>query len=158
MMCGSLQNWPRFFEQAYKNLEPGGWFELQDINVPFKCDDGSFHSEQPLWKWNQALLEACEKLNRPVNPAESYKKWMEETGFVDIHEVVHKWPQNPWAKEPKHKEIGLWTMVNFLQGLHGLSMRPLTRGLGMMAEEVEVMLVDVRKDVKNPQIHAWWPM
>jgi hypothetical protein len=83
---------------------------------------------------------------------------MQETGFVDINEVVQKWPQNPWAKDPRQKEIGLWAMIDFLQGLQGLSMRPLTMGLGMTPEEVEAMLVDVRKDVKNPQLHVWWPM
>lgn len=158
MMCGSLQEWPRFFEQAYKTLEPGGWLELQDINMPFRSDDGSLNPDTALWKWSTFLLEAGEKLKRPVNAAEQYKKWMEDVGFVDIREVVHKWPQNTWAKNPRQKEIGLWTMMNMLDGLHGLSIAPFTRAGIMTKEEVEVFLADVRKDINNRKIRAYWTM
>ncbi|KAJ9659644.1 hypothetical protein H2201_007235 [Coniosporium apollinis] len=158
MMCGSLQDWPRFIEQSYENLEPGGWLELQDINMPFRSDDGSLSPDTALWKWSNYLLEAGKKLGRPVNAAEQYKKWMEAAGFVDIHEEVHKWPQNPWAKHPRQKEIGLWTMTDMLEGLHGLSMGPFTRASIMIPEEVEVFLAEVRKDVKNPKIRSYWSM
>lgn len=33
-----------------------------------------------------------------------------------------------------------------------------TRGLGWKVEEVEVFMVKVREDMKNRNIHAWWPM
>jgi len=49
-------------------------------------------------------------------------------------------------------------LVNSLDGLEGYSMALLTRGLGMSNEEVQVFLADVRKDMKNPRIHAYWPM
>lgn len=158
MMCGSLTTagWSTFFQEAYKNLQPGGWLELQDINMPFRGDDDSFRPEHALWKWSDTLLEAGAKLDRPVNVASQCKKWMEEAGFVDVREDVHKWPQNQWAKDPRLKEIGLWTMTNFLQGIHGLSMAPFTRGLGMSKEEVEVFLADVRKDIRNVNIRAYW--
>lgn len=42
--------------------------------------------------------------------------------------------------------------------LEGFSMAPFTRVLGWTREEVELFLVDVRKEMKNPQIHAYWPM
>jgi hypothetical protein len=33
-----------------------------------------------------------------------------------------------------------------------------TRALGWTAEEVEVFLVGVRNDMKNPSVHGWWPI
>ena len=33
-----------------------------------------------------------------------------------------------------------------------------TRILGWKKEEVDVFLVDVRKDMKNPKFHAYWNM
>lgn len=124
----------------------------------FRSDDGSLTPNTALWRWSNYLLEAGKKLGRPVNAAEQYKKWVEAAGFVDIHEEVHKWPQNPWAKHPRQKEIGLWTMTDMLEGLHGLSMGPFTRASIMNPEEVEVFLADVRRDVKNPKIRSYWSM
>jgi hypothetical protein len=31
-------------------------------------------------------------------------------------------------------------------------------GLGWKQEELEAFLVDVRRDLKNPKIHAYWPV
>jgi hypothetical protein len=33
-----------------------------------------------------------------------------------------------------------------------------TRGLGWDATDVEVFLVDVRKSMRDKNVHAWWPM
>lgn len=83
---------------------------------------------------------------------------MADAGFTNVTETIHKWPENTWAKDPKHKEIGLWTMMNMLEALQGLSMRPFTQGLGWSTEEVEVFLIGVRRDVKDRGVHAYWPM
>jgi hypothetical protein len=53
---------------------------------------------------------------------------------------------------------GIWTEQNICNGLYGLSVALFTRGLGWTAEETEVFLVNVRKDLKDRRIHAYWPM
>ena len=53
-------------------------------------------------------------MNRSTTTAKSYKRLMEEVGFVDVVEVVHKWPTNTWPKDPEYKEIGAWQMINDL--------------------------------------------
>jgi hypothetical protein len=40
----------------------------------------------------------------------------------------------------------------------GASMAVLTRGLGMAPEKVEMLLMDVRKGIKDRRIHAYMPM
>jgi len=37
-------------------------------------------------------------------------------------------------------------------------MAMMTRSLGMSAEEVQLLLVDVRRDAKDKSIHAYYPM
>lgn len=39
-------------------------------------------------------------------------------------------------------------------GLEGFSLRLFTNALGWKAEEVQVMLAKVRKDLRDPKIHA----
>lgn len=55
-------------------------------------------------------------------------------------------------------EVGMWCYENITGNLHGLSVALFTRGLGWSPEELEVFLVDVRKDMGNTKIHAWNPM
>lgn len=80
---------------------------------------------------------------------------MEEIGFVDVEERRFAWPLNTWPKAKKDKLVATWMQEDLLTGLQGLSMGLLTRGLGWSTQEVESLLVDVRKDVKNRNIHAY---
>lgn len=53
---------------------------------------------------------------------------------------------------------GIWTLENISTGLHGLSSAVFTRVLGWSNEELEILLSQVRNDIKNTNIHAYWPM
>lgn len=55
------------------------------------------------------------------------------------------------------KLLGAWEMENLLSNLDGLVMRLFQKALGWSPEEVSVFLVDVRKEIKNKNIHAYWP-
>jgi hypothetical protein len=54
--------------------------------------------------------------------------------------------------------IGMWNCENLLSGLHGFTMATFTRVLGWAPEEVEVFVADVRKEMKDTKIHAYWNM
>jgi hypothetical protein len=54
--------------------------------------------------------------------------------------------------------LGLWNLANTNIGLEGFSMAPFTRALGWTKQEVEVFSVGVRNEMKDEQIHAYWPM
>jgi len=45
-----------------------------------------------------------------------------------------------------------------LQALQALSLMLFTNVLGWSVPEVEVLLAGVRKDLRNKQIHAYWPV
>ncbi|KAI9842547.1 MAG: hypothetical protein M1837_007060 [Sclerophora amabilis] len=156
MLVGSFTNWSRFFEQCYENLEPGGWLELQDLTAPLKCDDGTVKEDLAISKWDRLLRDAGENIGRRVDTPRSYTKWMTEAGFTNVQLVPYKWPQNPWPKADREKEIGLWNQQNMEDGLQGLSMGLLTRALGWSQREVEMLLVEVRKDFRNKYIHGYW--
>ncbi|WEW60687.1 hypothetical protein PRK78_006174 [Emydomyces testavorans] len=144
--------------QPSLNLKPGGYIEIQDTQFPFDCDDGTVKPECAMSRWADLIVRACKALGRPIDIAKDHKRRMEDAGFVDVVEVIHKWPQNHWPKDREMKEIGRWTMMNTLEALQALSMAPLTRGLGWSPEEVEALLVEVRKDVKDKSLHAYWPI
>ena len=51
MMVGSLANVPRFFEQSFENLAPGGVLEMADIAYPAKLNGGDIPEDSQLYKW-----------------------------------------------------------------------------------------------------------
>jgi hypothetical protein len=75
---------------------------------------------------------------------------------VDVVERKFALPGNPWAKEEKEKMLGLMQMTNILDGMHGMTLAMFTKILGWGVEEVEVFLVNVRKDLQNKDIHFYY--
>jgi len=53
---------------------------------------------------------------------------------------------------------GLWSYENITCNLTGINLILFIHGLGWSQEELETFLVDVRKDLKSPRIHAYWPV
>ncbi|KAH8651602.1 S-adenosyl-L-methionine-dependent methyltransferase [Tricladium varicosporioides] len=158
MMTASFTDWPRFFEQSFKNLTPGGYIELADICFPVQVDDKSLLADSMLRKWSDLMLDASLKAQRPINSAKFYKLQLETAGFTNVVEVQYRWPQNRWPKGAKFKELGIWNLENTAPELESFSMALFTRILGWSKEEVEVFLIGVRKEMKDTKIHAYWPI
>ncbi|KAF5268762.1 hypothetical protein FOXYS1_334 [Fusarium oxysporum] len=180
-LTGSILDWPKFFSESYKyassspvpfssslkrinsNLNPGGRIEMIDIIYPLLSDDDTLTKDSALSKWSELLHDIFTKNGRSMDSALKYKDQLEAAGFVDVNIVKRKWPLNRWPKDPKHKQIGTWAQQNTLDALAALSLAVFTRpdgqgGLGWSKEEVEVFLTDVRKDIKNVNIHSYWPI
>ena len=98
------------------------------------------------------------KFGRAYQDIEKFKDMMTAAGFVDVVEVRYKWPSYTWPRDRKHKDLGLWTYENFGGGLEGFCMAAFTRGLGWSREEVQVFCAEVRRDMRDKGIHAYWPM
>lgn len=140
------------------HLKPGGWLETIDCIFPLSSDDDTLKSPQVIKEWSDLLVKASETLGRPLTAAKDHHDRLIAAGFENVVIKHFKWPTNRWPKNPKDKEVGLWTLANVDGGLEGLSMALLSRGLGWSMEEVLAYLPGVRKDLRNPRIHAYWRM
>lgn len=67
-------------------------------------------------------------------------------------------PANPWAKGNEQKIRGALMMTNLLEVAQGITMNICTKVWGWSPEEVEVLLVDIRKGLKDKSIHGYVPM
>ncbi|QPC76898.1 hypothetical protein HYE68_007650 [Fusarium pseudograminearum] len=158
MLTGSIGDWPKFFQQSFDSLNPGGWVECQDITFPCESDDGTLLKGSPIDQWCELMTEAANNFGRSAVSAKLYKQQMIDAGFINVTEVVYKWPSNRWPADPHYKELGFWCNHNIAGELSGLSMALFTKGLGWSVKEVEVFLTKVRTDMRDRRIHAWWPM
>lgn len=87
-------------------LTPGGYIELADVVFPIRTDDDTIPPDSALMKWCNLMVEAGQKLGRPLNGANYYKQQLEAAGFTNIVEVQFKWPINRWPKDQKFKDLG----------------------------------------------------
>jgi hypothetical protein len=156
-MVGSITDFPKFFGAVYANLQPGGWVEMQDYYVKLQSIDGTLEGTV-LQRWNNMLNHALSFMGRSGLHTVRYKRWLREAGFEDAREEVFAVPGNPWAKGDEQKQLGAMQLENILEGLHGISIVLFTKFLGMSPEAVETLLVDVRKDLMNRNIHFYYPM
>lgn len=144
--------------QPFSNLEPGGWLEIIDCGFPIESDDNTLNDDQIIMQWVHMLIKASKNLGRDLTDAKDHEQRFIDVGFVNVERKLFKWPTNSWPKLKQHKEVGLWTLANIDGGLEGLSMALLTRGCGMTREEVLAFLVGVRVDLRDRNIHGYWPM
>ncbi|KAH6983717.1 S-adenosyl-L-methionine-dependent methyltransferase [Ilyonectria destructans] len=158
MMNFSVVDWTSYLHKIYDNLTPGGYVEIQEIDINMTSDDGSLSENHPLFKWRNLLKDASVKLSRPYANFDVITKAMTEAGFTNLVDSRFKWPTNRWPKDKKYKELGMWNNENTNAALEALSLAPFTRAFGWGREEVTVLLADVRKDLNDPKVHAYWPI
>ncbi|KAL9015024.1 MAG: hypothetical protein Q9173_000322 [Seirophora scorigena] len=139
-MIASIGNWAALIRKAYRHTKPGGYFELQELDCRFTSDDDTLLPTSSLCHWSSLITEAAAKYNRPVPRYTDYLAWFEKAGFVDIQQALFKAPTNPWPKNKLLKEAGKFQLLAHIEGLEGVSLGLLTRGLEWKAEEVKVLM------------------
>lgn len=142
----------------YSNLTPGGYYECQEYDLFPKSDDGTLKPEHALSKGVNLMYDASVMFGRPYQHIPPLVDIMKEVGFVDVTMEIFKWPSNAWPKDPKYRELGIWNCENMASGSEGFIMAPLTRAHNWTKEEVLLFLVDVRKNLRDTSIHAYWPV
>ncbi|EGU76085.1 hypothetical protein FOXB_13408 [Fusarium oxysporum f. sp. conglutinans Fo5176] len=140
------------------NVKPGGYVEFQETGGIILSDDGTLTADHALSKWCNLLGQAFTKLGSTSIKFDRIKAIMEEVGFIDIVDTRFKWPTNPWPGDKKYKELGTWNNYNASNALESLTMASFSRAHGWSRDEVIMFLVDVRKDLNNPCVHAYNPI
>lgn len=124
--------------KAYDHLEPGGWFEAQELFPTLGCDDGSMPDDYAPNLLFKDLEDCARRERRPLDIAKTYKQGLINAGFVDVTEQVYKIPINGWAKSKNWKTLGdLWN-VNCLDAIQGVAMALLHRARGLKRHQIEV--------------------
>lgn len=81
---------PKLFDQALKNLTPGGWLEFVDIAPEFFADDDTINNAPSCVKWARLLDEASIKFGKRMSIPHLYKGWMEDSGYKNVKEDIYK--------------------------------------------------------------------
>lgn len=154
----SSDEWAFLYKQCFENLEPGGWFEQIEMDIRCECDDGSILPDSILFTWGPRFFAAGEKLGKSLDITKTMRTSIEAAGFVDVHEETKKWPIGPWPRDKLLKDAGMVNLQHWFSGMEGYSMYLLTKygdPVPWSRDEVLVYVAQMRKELKNPRIHAY---
>ncbi|CAD6442425.1 ce38a3c4-4cb8-4bcf-8559-aec471d2970a [Sclerotinia trifoliorum] len=155
---GSIASWPHLLQQAFDNLNEGGYIELVDFEYHGYSDDGTGDLAPSFQKWQAGLDEASKLFGRELNVAMKFRDWLNEAGFEAVVERHWKLPMAPWARDRRNKEIGLYMQQNMLDATVAYGMAHFTRILGWTPEEYQVLAAGVRNEFKDSRVHNWCNM
>ncbi|EXJ82332.1 hypothetical protein A1O3_06145 [Capronia epimyces CBS 606.96] len=147
---GSIVNWSGLVRQCYGNLEPGGWVEIQQLDL-------EHYAEGPLApQAGSRVRELCDLLSlalfsfrRRLGVAGHVEDLLRRHGFQNIVHGRIKVPLGNWPKDPKYKEIGSLRQWELERALEALTLKPFCKGLGWTPEKVRAFLDEVRSEIRN---------
>ncbi|KAB2570832.1 Tam domain methyltransferase protein [Lasiodiplodia theobromae] len=154
-MNACITDWPKFLRQCFDNLQPGGFLEAKETDTTSTSDDGTYPDTCALYKLQETIRSAMDKLGMTMHAPANMKRWMQEAGFVDVQEQIFKLPFNAWPKDPEIKQIGRYQLVQYLDALAPYALGTLVDILGWTREEMEVAVAEARKDLKNTKFHGY---
>lgn len=127
---------------------------MQDWDMNNRSDDGTLTDAHHYRQWSNGLIKALTDINRDPCPGPKLRSYVEKAGFVNITERAFKVPLGPWAKDPHMKEIGMMNLVQGLDGMEAFSLKTFAM-LGYTPEETEVLLANVRNELKGRAFHSY---
>ncbi len=151
----AMHDWPRYFRQAFQQLRPGGWIEVQEANVITDCDDGSWGEQRHVRTLFDDVTNIVAKQGINTRRIAELQPELEAAGFRNVKLVRQRWPLGAWSDDKKEKALGLWAQKDFLEAVHGVAMGYLVRGGGLTPEDAQIRLVDIRRELNDPNVHQY---
>lgn len=154
-LYGAIDDWPRFYEQAYRHTRPGGWFEHVDFDLETRSENPNAPQAivDTFRKWANLFFDAGRRAGRTFEfPREGrMEKQLAEAGFVDIEHRTWKLPIGGWPRDPRLKKIGMYNGMYIDQSLDGFAVYPIGETLGWTADEVTVLVSQMRAAIRDPK-------
>lgn len=155
-LTGCIRDWPYLYQQCYKHLKPGGWFEHLEWSMNTNADpESDNHADKLYTAFSTSVMSIGEQRGMTYKIVDRMKEYMEDAGFVDIVETRFIWPIGPWPKDPHLKELGRWGERNWVDGIEDWVLAIYTRHLGKTYADVQAFARDLRSVVKARQNHFW---
>ncbi|OAP59115.1 hypothetical protein AYL99_06413 [Fonsecaea erecta] len=157
-MAGAIRDWPQLMRRTFENLKPGAWAEFADLEIDYYSQDGTLTEDDAIPRWIKLATQGMEDLGRTLRPGRRLEGWVRDAGFVNVNVVRSPVPVGPWPKNKDLKQIGLLNVVQLSEGLTGLNVRLFCDFLGWTRPELDILMMEVRNDFKNPAIHSIYDM
>ncbi|KAH0846300.1 putative methyltransferase [Fonsecaea pedrosoi] len=159
-LASSVRDWPRLVRQSFENLKPGGWVEFQEWDTHIYSKDDSLAEDAALFKFHHYTCGRRTAAGYDSQPGPKVEGWLRDAGFINVQAVKLPIPLGIWPKDNKYKQVGICNYLQFQAGMEGIALGCLARTAGdpWSIEEVQVLLAETRRDMKNPKIHGQYDL
>ncbi len=143
-----------------RHLRPGGWVELQEIDhTPLSSND-SMTPDHPVAQYWHHIQEGLTALGIDFRAAADSRleQMMSDCGFTNIARHTFQVPIGTWARQKLSRTVGLYWRTILLDGIQAIALGPLTRGCKWPREEVEMLLVNVRRAYHDNSCRMYMPL
>jgi SAM-dependent methyltransferase len=155
----AIRSWDFFYQQAFISLISHGWVENQEIDMRFHCDEVGPPIDSAYMRWAELWNEGLSNLGLTGRCCpEQMKEKMKSRGFVNVSAYFYCLPVGPWPAQDQQKEAGALNLKALLDGISGLSLKVFLHGLKWQREEMEILLMQVRKELSCCDLHLYIPM
>ncbi|KAF5624592.1 phosphoethanolamine n-methyltransferase 3 [Fusarium sp. NRRL 52700] len=151
-LFGAIRDWNALFKEAYNAVKPGGWVESCESEPMTHSDDGTVTNDGSTalgGTWDKMFIEGGKATgcSLSVLTEDLQMKAMKEAGFI---------PFGSWPKDPKMAEIGQYAKLSLESDLVGYSQMIWHEVLKWPADEYQIFLMQVRKDLRNKKLHPYF--
>lgn len=150
-----FRDWPKFFNQAFEHLKPGGYLELHDFCFPLASTRGHNPETSKFLKWSEYMENASKRSGLNLRAPLKWQEQLKEAGFVDIEFHYTAWPMGPWAKGRKQKTIGKMCLQDAKKSIHAAGLALFTRVLGWSAEDTNAFFSEAEHELDEQKIHFY---
>ncbi|KAK3400622.1 S-adenosyl-L-methionine-dependent methyltransferase [Sordaria brevicollis] len=157
-LTGVFKDWTAIYEEAYKVLKPGAWFEHVDVEVNPICLDGTMPKNSAIHQWGEIWSEVGKKTGIIFNMIDSgvMENGVKEAGFTNIQVKDILAPCSGWPTDPKQKELGFFSSCFLTQDVEGFLTYFLGHLMGWTDKEMATYATCLRKEYKEMKVHAYF--
>jgi len=94
-------------------------------------------------------------MGRTFQIYDQMRGYIENAGYVDVVARTWKVPIGGWAKDPRLKSVGLYTLLFLDQSVEGFALYMLKSVMGWEFEEIQVLIAQMKEAWK--QWKRWQP-
>ncbi|KAK3492600.1 S-adenosyl-L-methionine-dependent methyltransferase [Neurospora hispaniola] len=155
----TLKDRKSLMQRVMRHLKPGGYFEIQEIDVSNpRCDDHTLIPDTPYAVRDALKLlgAGLQAMGADISAIQKTSQELREAGFENVTEITKKLPLGLWPADHNLRLCGLFWRTSIMDGMTGLCSRPF-QAAGLTPTEIESFLVEVRKAVMDGSIHTYFP-
>lgn len=147
-----VKDWAHVIRQAFTNLKPGGWVELQECQLPLTSDDGTAGPDSASGVWGAGMRDGMAQMGCDTLATLRFRELMEKAGFVDIQETHIKFPLGTWPKGEKEKKMGALFGKDISENVSGISTKIFAHGLGWSKEQVDEFVPKMQAEIASNRV------
>lgn len=151
MLVQGMHGWRGYFSRCFKNLKPGGWLEVHELQCPMYSANSTVSADVPFLRWSHLLTEGLAKGGIDGGAANEFSDYLKDLGFGSVAEEKFLWALGAWMKDEKGRRISEMHLENFHSGLEGITTGVFTRNLGWTQEQVNGFVEEIHKDIDDPE-------